>query len=361
MLNFTVNSREKNWIIKNTVCPSCLSELNYDNIDFSNKCQKIICNNCKNHYFILYGLPIFHLASGDWAHLNSEITGELTFNYEQISLDKHIEWNINMSKETIEKINFINLNISNPLILDVGAGNSIEAFCLEKTLGGKVIGVDLVPETIMMGCALENYGFQIPLLSCDLDYLPFPNSFFDIVFLRATLHHVSNLNKSLKELFRVLKLSGVVICFDEPGLGFKGMFQKIRGNLTIPHQDDDINESYFSVIKWYFSFRKLSSDVKFIIPVNAIQKFNNYPILRNIFKKYLILSYIRRLQKMMIKTWVKINIISRKTKEFKFKNGRTIIYKPVHDKPYNLNTSIVSNGIKDISTIFDYVKRELNL
>lgn len=119
------------------------------------------------------------------------------------------------SEELSETIKLIHRYHENPKdILDIAAGNGIATFAFAKrgfnvtavepddslTLGRKAI--KSVLKQGKLAAKIENsYG----------EDLPFPDSSFDIVYIRQGLHHANDLKLMLKEIHRVLRPDGVFI------------------------------------------------------------------------------------------------------------------------------------------------------
>lgn len=94
-------------------------------------------------------------------------------------------------------------------ILDIACGRGYLAKKLaELSAGFDVYGVDIIiPDSLQ---CLENLHF----LEGEIEHIPFPDHFFDVVVCAYTLEHVLNLDTALAELRRVCKgtLIAVVPC-----------------------------------------------------------------------------------------------------------------------------------------------------
>ena len=100
-------------------------------------------------------------------------------------------------------------------VLDVACGPGIVA-CAFAEKARKVNGVDLVPAMIEQANKLknekrmENLEFGI----CDVEDLPFPGNYFDIVVSRYAFHHFSSPGVVIDQMSRVCRNAGVVIIAD---------------------------------------------------------------------------------------------------------------------------------------------------
>jgi SAM-dependent methyltransferase len=98
--------------------------------------------------------------------------------------------------------------------LDIGAGNGIASYALAKD-GWQVEALDPDPSNLVGINAIRGLARD-----CDLpinavqdfgEQLPFPDSFFELVFARQVLHHAKDLHQLCREIYRVLKPGGVFI------------------------------------------------------------------------------------------------------------------------------------------------------
>jgi len=118
--------------------------------------------------------------------------------------------------------------------LDLGTGNGYLAFALaEKNKDIFVEGLDIVEDSIIKNnqiikeIGLENIKFK----TYNGIKFPYPDSFFSGVISRYALHHFPNINRSIREINRVLKKEGFFILsdaktYDIDSNGFIDEFQK---------------------------------------------------------------------------------------------------------------------------------------
>jgi ubiquinone/menaquinone biosynthesis C-methylase UbiE len=102
--------------------------------------------------------------------------------------------------------------------LDFGAGRGIASFALAKT-GYSVVALE-ADESALVGAdairALSGQsGLPIDVKVSVSERLPFPDATFDVVFERAVLHHVHNIEVACREFWRVLKPGGTLIAIRE--------------------------------------------------------------------------------------------------------------------------------------------------
>jgi demethylmenaquinone methyltransferase / 2-methoxy-6-polyprenyl-1,4-benzoquinol methylase len=106
-------------------------------------------------------------------------------------------------------------------ILDVATGTgdfAIEALALNPN---KVIGIDISEGMLEVGrkkIHAKGLGGKISLQQADSENIPFPDNSFDAVIVAFGVRNFENLDKGLKEIFRVIKTDGtlVVLEFSKP-------------------------------------------------------------------------------------------------------------------------------------------------
>ena len=92
-------------------------------------------------------------------------------------------------------------------ILDLGCGTGALTVRLAE-LADKIVGVD--SSQSMIDKAKEQFS-DIEFKVCDALALPFKNE-FDIVFSNAVFHWISDHNALLKNIYKVLKPQGLLVC-----------------------------------------------------------------------------------------------------------------------------------------------------
>ena len=92
-------------------------------------------------------------------------------------------------------------------ILDLGCGTGILTFQLAD-LCNKIVGVD--SSQSMIDKAKEQFS-NIEFRVCDALDLPFENE-FDVVFSNAVFHWINDHDTLLKNIYKVLKQQGLLIC-----------------------------------------------------------------------------------------------------------------------------------------------------
>jgi SAM-dependent methyltransferase len=102
--------------------------------------------------------------------------------------------------------------------LDVGAGRGIASFALAKD-GFDVTALEPNPSSIVGRGAIQalslESGLAIRLCGETAEHLSFADGIFDVVFVRAALHHAHNLRRMCQELARVLRPGGLFLAIRE--------------------------------------------------------------------------------------------------------------------------------------------------
>jgi ubiquinone/menaquinone biosynthesis C-methylase UbiE len=106
-------------------------------------------------------------------------------------------------------------------LLDCGCGPGSVTIGFAKILNkGSVVGVDIEDSQVEVASKaaedekLKNISFQ----KADILNLPFDVDTFDVVFTRATLYHLKDYRKAIREMLRVVKPQGIISA-REPDFG----------------------------------------------------------------------------------------------------------------------------------------------
>lgn len=105
----------------------------------------------------------------------------------------------------------------NSVVLDVGCGNGNTDIFIAERVGCRIVGVDISGLRIENARKLaQRSGFSdtLEFEKASITDLPFKSNLFTQVWSQATLYHVHNLKKALREIYRVLQPSGIFV-FDD--------------------------------------------------------------------------------------------------------------------------------------------------
>jgi len=99
-------------------------------------------------------------------------------------------------------------------VMDLGAGRGITSYALAKA-GYRVVAVESDPSALVGAGAIRSLaretGLPIDVQLSSSGTLPFPDATFELVFGRAVLHHLTDLEHACGEIARVLKPGGTAI------------------------------------------------------------------------------------------------------------------------------------------------------
>ena len=93
--------------------------------------------------------------------------------------------------------------------LEIGCGVGTD-FIQFLRGGADIYGIDFSEKSISLARKrLELFGFDKERIKvADAENLPFPENYFDFIYSWGVLHHTTNINKALSEVYRVLKKDG---------------------------------------------------------------------------------------------------------------------------------------------------------
>ena len=140
-----------------------------------------------------------------------------------ISFQQHIKWR----KDTMKKMNVQ----PGSKALDVCCGTADWTIALADAVGpdGKVVGLDFSQNMLKVGVEkVKELGLkQVELVHGNAMELPFPDNSFDYVTIGFGLRNVPDYLQVLKEMHRVVKPGGIVVCLEtsQPTLiGYKQLY-----------------------------------------------------------------------------------------------------------------------------------------
>jgi demethylmenaquinone methyltransferase/2-methoxy-6-polyprenyl-1,4-benzoquinol methylase len=102
-------------------------------------------------------------------------------------------------------------------IIDIATGTADFAISATKYTQANVIGIDISKEMLIVGdikIKKKNLVDRITLLKGDCENLPFENDSFDAMTAGFGVRNFENLDKGLKEMYRVLQKNSTVVILE---------------------------------------------------------------------------------------------------------------------------------------------------
>jgi ubiquinone/menaquinone biosynthesis C-methylase UbiE len=101
-------------------------------------------------------------------------------------------------------------NYTGKKVLEIGCGIGMDGIEFAK-IGAEYTGVDLSDQSIAL-CKkhFEIFNTTGNIINTDAENLPFEDNTFDLVYSWGVLHHIPDMQKSINEVYRVLKPGGEI-------------------------------------------------------------------------------------------------------------------------------------------------------
>ncbi|MCT7562536.1 class I SAM-dependent methyltransferase [Aliarcobacter butzleri] len=164
-------------------------------------------------------------------------------------------------------------------ILDLGCGEGTLAIKIQNQ-GANVIGIDLSEEMVLKA---KEKGIEAFVMS--VTDLKFQNESFDKVFSNAVLHWVKDLDKSAKEIARVLKKNGKFVA-EFGGYGNIRFLCEAMDEVFLTHKDfGEFNNpwNFISDIEYKKILEKNGFEVESIELINRPTKIEDIKVWLDIF------------------------------------------------------------------------------
>jgi len=96
--------------------------------------------------------------------------------------------------------------------LEVGCGSGVDSAALHRNYGTENYCLDFSREALKITRKnFDDVDLDAHLIMTDLENIPFPDRYFDVVFSNGVMEHYKNLCKPLTEQRRVLKDEGILV------------------------------------------------------------------------------------------------------------------------------------------------------
>jgi len=134
-------------------------------------------------------------------------TGKFYFNlWKKFTNEEYFEQATEYIKERFEK-NDITVNDMD-YVLDDGCGGGRYTIGLKNLGFKKIVGLDISQDAIDFAKKMNPYPEEVSFIQGSALDLPFEDETFDFVFCNGVLHHTTDTEKGIKEIYRVLKPNG---------------------------------------------------------------------------------------------------------------------------------------------------------
>jgi len=190
----------KDGLDKLLVCPSCKSKLKKESASYS-----CLDTRCSATYPIVHGVPVFidernstfrlsdYTAQGDGRHGNAS-----SLRKKIRAITPRISANLVARRNFAEFARLLLNETASPLVLIVG-GAEIGAGLKELLENERLLFLET---DVAIGTRTK--------IVCDATYLPFRDQSVDGVIAQAVLEYIPDLERSVGEIYRVLKTDGLV-------------------------------------------------------------------------------------------------------------------------------------------------------
>lgn len=140
-----------------------------------------------------------------------ETPDKISLEYSYFTLNEHKKFISEICKK-------INVKLSG-VGLEIGSGPGILSNSLVKIFDNieNIYLLEMVPETFGLMKKIADYNGTSPKLSCiigDFNRTKFQNNSVDFVVGFDSIHHSENFDLTFKEISRILKPNGILLCFD---------------------------------------------------------------------------------------------------------------------------------------------------
>jgi len=100
-------------------------------------------------------------------------------------------------------------------VLDAGSGQGYAARYLAETTGAVITGITITPREVRISDKLSRKLLNKPtFILGDYAQTDFPNNHFDVVYTTETLSHSEDMQKTMREFYRILKPGGRIVLAD---------------------------------------------------------------------------------------------------------------------------------------------------
>jgi malonyl-CoA O-methyltransferase len=147
-----------------------------------------------------------------------------------------------MQAEERAMLSLMPASLRDQRVLDAGCGSGRYVLHALRREAGQVIGVDLSAEMLQRAdaeCMASGYMADLALAQGSVTALPVPDAWSDLTVCGLVIGHLENLHDALRELHRITRPGGSVLCSDVhpigPALGWQRDFKANGKHYAVRH------------------------------------------------------------------------------------------------------------------------------
>ncbi len=226
----------------NLWCNSC----GFSELEFGSNTYK--CLECSTEINTIYDVPSFlefrtKEEENSFNYWDGGIPGTVDGGYQHGKVSaKYPEKDWFLEGDTVRYSQYPRLarfcefeKFKDKMVLDIGPGRGQETLHFANH-GAKVTALDYASQGVkLVKERIKQFDLNASLVQGDATALPFKSNSFDLVFSYGVLHHIPEMQKSIDEVFRVLKpgASAKIMVYHKGLFYYKDMFLKwylLKGN-----------------------------------------------------------------------------------------------------------------------------------
>jgi len=153
------------------------------------------------------------------------------------------------------------LNWKKGKILDLGCGNCRNLLPFKNL---DCYGIDFSEEMLKEAKKFtKKHNFKVKLKEANIEKIPYKNNYFDYILAIATLHHIKEPEKAIKEIHRTLKPNGEAFITIWNKLQLEFIFKKTETYIPWRQKDETLLR-YYNFIS-FFKLKKIINNYNFKI------------------------------------------------------------------------------------------------
>lgn len=110
-----------------------------------------------------------------------------------------------------ERFDFIMSNVDRDKVIDIGCGSGITPYLLSKRKDINFIAAVDIESECIKHTRLQANGNNFSYSVCEAENLPYKSGFFNVAVITETLEHVFDVEKTLSEVYRILRFGSTII------------------------------------------------------------------------------------------------------------------------------------------------------